>query len=89
MDVGTAMHQALASVALGVGIMVFLLRNSSGDFAVNLFKGIIAMSVVVLLQAFNAMAQWPGLQPPIPALVLFGLFIALSVISMRKISDQN
>jgi len=89
LDVGTAMHQALGSVALGVGIMVLLLRNSSGDFAVNLFKGIIAMSVVVLLQAFNAMAQWPGLQPPIPALVLFGLFIALSVISMRKISDQN
>jgi len=47
------------------------------------------MSIVVLLQAFNAMAQWPGLQPPIPALVLFGLFIALSVISMRKISHQN
>lgn len=57
LDVGTAMHQALASVALGVGIMVLLLRNSSGDFAINLFKGIIAMSGVVLLQAFNAMVQ--------------------------------
>ncbi len=88
LNVGTAMHQALASVALGVGIMVLLLRNSSGDFAVNLFKGIIAMSVVVLLQAFVAMAQWPGTQPPIPALILFGLFIVLSVLSMRNESKS-
>ncbi|MEY2925070.1 MAG: hypothetical protein RLZZ337_1618 [Bacteroidota bacterium] len=88
LNVGTAMHQALASVAFGVGIMVLLLRNSSGGFAINLFKGIIAMSGIVLLQAFYAMIQWPGLQPPIPALVLFGFFIALSVISMRKESNR-
>src|SRR6056300_1497022 len=76
LDVGTAMHQALASVALGVGIMVLLLRNSSVDFAVNLFKGIIAMSVVVLLQVFIAMAPWPGLQSRIPEPVILGVVIA-------------
>lgn len=81
--VGSALHRALASVALGVGLMILLLRNIEGVSAVNLCKGIIAMSALVLSAAFYEMSI-SNAKPPIPALVLFGLFIALSALSINK-----
>ena len=81
--VGSALHRALGSVALGVGLMILLLRNIEGVSAVNLCKGIIAMSVIVLSAAFYEMSI-SNAKPPIPALVLFGLFIALSALSINK-----
>lgn len=81
--VGSALHRALASVALGVGLMILLLRNIEGVSAINLCKGIIAMSALVLSAAFYEMSI-SNAKPPIPALVLFGLFIALSALSINK-----
>ena len=81
--VGSALHRALGSVALGVGLIILLLRNIEGVSAVNLCKGIIAMSALILSAAFYEMSN-SNAKPPIPALVLFGLFIALSALSINK-----
>jgi len=81
--VGSALHRALGSVALGVGLMILLLRNIEGVSAINLCKGIIAMSALVLSASFYEMSN-SNAKPPIPALVLFGLFIALSALSINK-----
>jgi len=81
--VGSALHRALGSVALGVGLIILLLRNIEGVSAVNLCKGIIAMSALILSAAFYEMSI-SNAKPPIPALVLCGLFIALSALSTNK-----
>lgn len=86
--VGSALHRALGSVALGVGLIILLLRNIEGVSAVNLCKGIIAMSALVLSAAFYEMSI-SNAKPPIPALVLFGLFIALSALSINKQNAQS
>lgn len=82
LEVGTILHQAMASIIFGLGILTIACRTISGKHAVNFLQGMIALNTTVLAVALYSSATTKA-QAPIPVVVLFVVFLVLLFLSMR------
>mgnify|MGYP001166750096 CR=1 FL=1 len=87
LEVGTILHQAMASIIFGLGILTIACRTISGKHAVNFLQGMIALNTTVLAVALYSSATTKA-QAPIPVVVLFVVFLVLLFLSMRTENAQ-
>ena len=82
-EVGTILHQAMASIIFGLGMLTIACRAISGKHAINFLQGMVALNTTVLAVALYSSATTKA-QAPIPVVVLFVVFLVLLFLSMRK-----
>ena len=82
LEVGTILHQAMASIFFGLGILTIACRTISGKHAVNFLQGMIALNTTVLAVALYSSATTKA-QAPIPVVILFAIFLLLLFLSIR------
>ena len=87
LEVGTILHQAMASIIFGLGILTLACRTISGKNAINFLQGMISLNTTVLAVALYSSATTKA-QAPIPVIVLFVVFLVLLFLSLRTEREQ-
>jgi len=87
LQVGAIMHEALASIMIGMGCLILFLRNNTGEAAKNSLMGIALANLVFLIGGSIHLVNSPA-KPPLPALGLMLVIAIACFVSAKKVETE-
>ena len=84
LEVGTIMHEAMASAMVAIGVLILFLRDNTGVAAKKSLQGIAGANSIFLIGGLIHLVNSPA-KPPLPALGLLVVFIAACLVSAQKV----